>query len=304
MLSYLALLVGVPPALAQRDAPKGKDRPSRAEKEAPEGVWSEVIVGPEGKVEQVLVEPPGWDSLLRDVRNQVGEFTDDLPNYVCEQVTDRYVSNDREARWKRQDRITADVLYLDGKESYHNFRRNGKPAKAPPEATGTWSYGEFGTVMADLFAISTNAAFDEAPQETIRGIPTRVYNFSVPQESSHWKVQFERQVLYPAFNGSVWLDPKNQRAVRIEINAEKIPDSYPADKVEMAVDYGMVEIAGEEYLFPIGARNLFCKRYSARCTRNEIQFRDCRKFTAESVVSTTESKITFEREQEKPEKKK
>lgn len=292
MLPYLALLLVAQAAFAQK----------RAGQKAEEGVWSEVIVGADGNVEKVLVQPPGSDNLLDEVRHEASDFAETLPDYICEQVTNRFESKTRGEKWKRRDRLTADLLYLNGKESYNNFKRNGKLLNTLPESTGTWSYGEFATMMLDVFARTTNAKFGKVKDVTYRQIAAKRYDFSVAQKSSHWKVDYDHQILYPAFRGSAWLDPQSRRVLRVEIRAIDIPETYPADRIEMAVDYGPVQIAGEEYLFAISADNLFCKRYSAHCSSNKIRYRDCKKFSAESTVSTTESKISFEGEEKEPKK--
>jgi hypothetical protein len=57
-----------------------------------------------------------------------------------------------------------------------------------------------------------------------------------------------------------------------------------------------VKIAGQEYHMPLKAEVLSCQRSSPHCSRNEIEFRNYRKFGAESIVITTDSTITFEEE--------
>jgi len=116
----------------------------------------------------------------------------------------------------------------------------------------------------------------------------------VPQEGSHWRVDFQGHVLYPAYQGSVWIHPETARVLRIEIQARQVPASYPMDVIEMSVDYGPVRIGGAWYLLPVRAENLACKRHSTYCTYNELTFTNYRRFVAESVLTTTDSNITYE----------
>jgi hypothetical protein len=81
--------------------------------------------------------------------------------------------------------------------------------------------------------------------------------------------------------------------------AREIPDTYPLNVIEMTVDYGMVRVADRDLLMPVRAENLSCLKNSLTCTRNETEFRNYRKFTAESNVTTTDSTITFERDRSK-----
>jgi hypothetical protein len=83
------------------------------------------------------------------------------------------------------------------------------------------------------------------------------------------------------------------------MEAIRIPEDYPMDKIETAVDYEFVKIGQNQYLLPVKSDVLACQRGSTICTHNEINFRNYRRFTAESTISTTDSSITFDGE-EKP----
>jgi hypothetical protein len=52
-----------------------------------------------------------------------------------------------------------------------------------------------------------------------------------------------------------------------------------------------VEAGGSRYLLPVKSENLACFRGRPRCTRNEIEFRNYRKFSVESQVIHLESEI-------------
>lgn len=258
-------------------------------------VWKEVVVSAEGDVLEETVRPPGDDPLLARTAAQVSRLAEELPDFLCEQLTWRFDSDSRPPRWRLRDRISAEVLYLGGRETYQNFKRNGRPVdSARVESTGTWSTGEFGTLLQDLFFPATSARFTFAGEAELDGSGARLYDFAVPQRSSHWRVEFEGRILYPAYQGSVWIDQDSFRVLRIEMQARDVPPAYPMDVIEMTVDYGPVQIAGQQHWLPVRAENLACKRYSTYCTRNEIVFTNFRKFTTESVVTTTDSTIRYE----------
>lgn len=291
------LRVPAPRSVAAPPCPEGTTRsPSSGE-----CVWKEVVVSPEGTVLEEIVHPPGSDPLLARVAGEVQRFTQELPDFLCEQLTWRFDSDSRPPRWRLRDRISAEVLYLNGREIYQNLRRNGRPVEyRHAERTGTWSTGEFGTLVRDLFFPATAARFRFLKDTELNGQPARLYEFEVPQEGSHWRVDFEGHVLYPAYRGSLWVHPETARVLRIEMEARQVPSSYPMDVIEMTVDYGPVLIGGAWYLLPVRAENLACKRYSTYCTYNEITFTHYRRFVAESVLTTSDSKITYELPGEPP----
>jgi hypothetical protein len=106
-------------------------------------------------------------------------------------------------------------------------------------------------------------------------------------------VRFEGQEILPAYKGSVWIDPEAKRVMRIEMTAQNIPSDFPLDVLEMAVEYGPVEIGGQDYLLIQSSENLGCTRFTRNCTKNRLQFHNYRKFTAESTISTTDSTVTY-----------
>ncbi len=290
-----------PPVLRRGVPEEYKHPPEPGAEDEVECVWSETLVSEGGKVIETRIAAPGSDELIEKARQKVYDFSETLPDFICDQITGRYFSKSRPPKWKFEDRISAEVLYVQGKERYQNIRRNGKPLRTGrPETTGAWSYGEFGTVMQDLFSPSTHARFTEKGTDKIGGVQATLYEYSVERESSHWRVEFEGQVLQPAYQGSIWIDPDSHRAFRIEMQAREIPLSFPLDVIEMTVDYGPVEIAGQSYLMPTRSENLTCKRYTNNCSRNELEFRNYRKFTAESIITTTDSTITYEGKSDSP----
>jgi hypothetical protein len=243
-------------------------------------------------------------SLIERARLVAYEFNETLPNFICDELVMRYQSVRRVPDWTYRDRVEVELLYVDGREDYRNVRRNGKLLKkGSPEDSGSWSTGEFGTVLADIFSPATNAQFKRRGRSTAAGMDAEVYDFAVEQPNSHWQIRFGRTVK-PAYSGSLWIDPKTARVLRIEMGTKRLPADYEIDTVESVVDYAWVTISGKKYLLPVKSQNLACVRGTFDCTKNEIEFRNYRKFTAESQVLQVESEITFEEEPPKADAKK
>lgn len=255
-----------------------------------------IEVDAEGRAESVVRATPltPEQELLERARAVADEFTGTLPDFVCDESVIRYEGEGLRPKWKRKDRIDAELAYVDGKEDYRNIRRNGsKIRKGSPEESGQWSIGEFGATLADLMASNTNAKFTPRakPSEAV-GVEARVYDFSVGKDGAHWKIRVGSEV-FPAYQGAIWVDPESARVLRIEMDTHQLPANYYVDKVEMAIDYGWVDIAGKRYLLPTRSENLSCKAGTVTCMKNEIEFRNYRKFSAESQVLATDSEITF-----------
>ncbi|MEO8661574.1 MAG: hypothetical protein ABI693_24100 [Bryobacteraceae bacterium] len=253
-----------------------------------------------GEVRRPAADP---DEEFIEQAKQVSEaFTESLPNFVVQQITTRYQSEGRPVDWHANDMVTAALVYEDGKESYRDLKVNGKATKkGMEESGGTWSTGEFGTTLKDLLSPGTNAKFYNRRDSMSSNLSCFKYDFEVEKENSHWKTILAGQYLEPAYKGSIWFDKKSHRVMRIEMQARKIPQEFPLDALEWVVDYDFVKIGGIPFLVPVHAENLSCWRGTSRCGKNAIDFRNYRRFTGESQILQTDSNITFDGDEKKPE---
>jgi hypothetical protein len=229
---------------------------------------------------------PAADAFLERARMAASAFEQKLPNYLCNEYMARFASTTRPVDWRPLDVVSTEVLYQNGAEHYRNVAINGKPVhKDIEQIGGSWSTGEFGTVLLDLFSRSTSADFRYRGESSASGTRVRVYDFVVPSSGSHWHVQMASQSINPAYRGSVWIEPASGRVLRIEMQARSLPSEFPMDTVESAVDYQYVRIGGGEFLLPVHAESLSCQRGSSNCSRNTIDFRNYHKYEAESNVT-------------------
>jgi len=154
------------------------------------------------------------------------------------------------------------------------------------EIGGSTSTGEFASILLDLFSPLTAATFRRTGNDTIHGRSTYVYSYNVMREHSHWRIEAPAQLYYPAYAGSIWIDKQSSRVLRIEMQARSLPRLFPFDTNETAVDYDFVRLATpEEFLLPIDSENLSCIRGTSMCSRNRIEFRNYRKFGADSSIT-------------------
>ena len=229
--------------------------------------------------------PPSVDPVIEKAREVSEVFVETLPNYVVKQVTTRYVSTTAKVDWRAQDHVSADVVFEDGQEEYRNILLNGKPPKQDLEQTGTWSTGEYAAVLRSLLAPWTRADFRSKGSRSFGNRPVYCYDFSVEQPYSNWTIRAAAQTYRPAYVGTVFIDRETHRVMRIEMQARHLPKEFPMDTVESATDYDFVRIGDGSYVLPVHSENLSCIRGTTTCSHNVIDFRNYRKFGAESSVS-------------------
>jgi hypothetical protein len=225
------------------------------------------------------------DARITQTREWASTFTQGLPNFVCQQVTTRYMQESKSSGWDPLDVVTAKVIYEDGKEKYQEITVGGKRTnKNMMELGGSTSTGEFASILMSLFeGQRAQFRFSESTSLT-GGVAAAVYNFKVALRSSDWTIRVGGQSLMPAYNGSVWIEKASPKVRRIEMQAINVPKDFPDDAVESTVDYDQVRLGANMFLVPIHAEVLSCQRGTTICTKNAIDFRDYHKYSGESSV--------------------
>ena len=243
-----------------------------------------------------IVGLPEVDPVITRTREWVFSYSERLPNFICREVMTRMAKQGYRG-WHTLDVVEADVVYEDRQESYRNIKVNGKPVKHEmDQLEGSWSMGEFASTLLSVFAPGSQTRFRFSRFSDIAGLPAKVYKFSISEENSRWNVSGERETITPAYDGSVWIHEETAHVLRVETHGVDLPQDFELDMVEMTVDYKRIRISGGEYLLPVESENLGCWRGTGRCARNKIEFRNYRKFSAESTIVTTDSSIDYEGE--------
>jgi hypothetical protein len=220
------------------------------------------------------------ESLIERARDAAFEFSEKLPNFICEEFMSR---NNQRGRGDETplDIVSAEIIYENGHETYRNVKINDRPTDTNIEQIGgSWSTGEFATTLLDLFHPDTDAHFQSGGASAIAGLAAQVFDFEVRREKSSWMLHVGSQTITPAYGGSVWVDPKTARVLRIEMEARDIPTDFPMDSVESAVDYSYVTIGGTTFLLPVHAESLGCERGTNLCSHNVIDFRNYHEYTS------------------------
>src|ERR1700682_4663900 len=145
-------------------------------------------------------------ALVNKARTAADRYLDSLPNYLCRQITTRYRSISHHIDWQPIDVVTADVIYQDHKEQYTNLSVGGKTLKKGQEVPGSWSRGELGGMLGELFSPASGAEFHFVKDTAIAGTPVSVYDLEIAHGRSSWTIQLPGQYIESAHRGSVWLE--------------------------------------------------------------------------------------------------
>jgi hypothetical protein len=253
--------------------------------------------------------PPTADeqaAVIEATRTAALTFSDRLPDFICTQVTRRWMNQGRASsnvevaeprrhmsgqtihldeadNWKLRDTLTIQLTYFGQKEQYKLLLVNGKQTKQSYESVGGMTaYGDFGSILGILFQSSSQAKFTWDHWGTLNNQPVMVFSFAVDAAHSQWHIGYGAQEVVSAFKGSVFIEPKQHQVLKLIVNADDIPKKFPIQKSGVELDYRVQMVGDTEFLLPLKAVDWSDTKNIA--TKNELEFRLYRRFTADSKI--------------------
>jgi hypothetical protein len=222
--------------------------------------------------------------LIEQTRRHALEYANELPNFIVNQKVSRYIQTPDSRNWKLEDTLEIELTYSSEKgEQFKLLRVNGRASQQSyDDLGGSTSSGEFGSLIASLFARQSRAEFKEAKKDTLNGRATVIYDFSVKTANSNSTIADKgsgRKVV-AGYSGSIWIDTESKQVLRIEASNEGMPANFPITLSENAVEYDWVKIEEERYLLPIRAELILGRDKDRVYTRNVIEFHNYQKFGA------------------------
>jgi hypothetical protein len=237
------------------------------------------------------VQAPPPDSIeqakiIDETREYVKNYTKNLPNFICVQVTRRDADpTGLGTAWHHLDTITARLAYNERHEDYQIILVNNAPVTnmTMEKLGGTTSWGEFGSMMSEIFEPSSNARFEWDHWGTLRGRRTYVFAYDIEQQYSQFHITAEKTLdIVPAYRGLIYIDQDTKMVTKITQVPYNMPETFPIHEVKLSLDYDFVKIGDQEFLLPLKSENTSSRtRYMSR---NEIEFRLYRKFGTESTI--------------------
>jgi hypothetical protein len=232
-------------------------------------------------------------------------YSKNLPNYLCTQVTRRYVDPTGTEYWRPEDVLTARLTYFEQKETYKLVLKNNQAVTGdvPYQSVGgSISTGEFGSMMKEMFSPEAEAEFHWERWGKLHGRIAHVFNYRVAQENSKWHVTYEKtDDIVPGYHGLVYVDRDTAMVLRIVFEAE-LPPTFPIQQVTDTLDYDQVPIGSSQYMLPLKA--VLRMRQGKFLVKNEVEFRLYRKFTVETGITydQTPEPLPANKTQEQPPK--
>jgi len=246
--------------------------------------------------------PEEQASVLKQVREYALGYTKHLPDFICTQVTRRYIDPNGLEFWRQEDVITARLTYFEQREDYKVILLNSRMVNTSYAALGgAISTGEFGSMLREIFDPATETRFQWERWATLRGSRAHVFSYSVTQPRSHWHVTYQKIAeTTPGYRGLIYMDRDTLSVLRVTLEA-LLPPDFPLQQVSTMLDYDFAEIAGGRYMLPLKA--VMRMRDGKLLAKNDVEFRMYRKFAADATVTyETPPPLPEEKTKEQPAK--
>jgi hypothetical protein len=247
------------------------------------------------KAPAVVVSAPlkdEFDRILSEVRENALNYTKSLPNFLCTQVTRRFVDASGKESWIPQDTIQEHLAYVDGHEDYKvvavkDSRGQNMPVvnESHRKLGGVTSSGEFGSMLAEIFDPATEADFQWNRWAKVGGRVMYVLDFRVEQSRSRYSILDENsgREIISGYHGQIYADTETGRVMKIAMDCDTIPADFPIQQVRLTMDYGFENISGKQFVLP--ERVELRSKEGRILNKNNIEFRLYRKFTTESSIT-------------------
>jgi hypothetical protein len=213
-------------------------------------------------------------------------YQGEVPDFLCrESITRSQASAKTPERWKQLDTLEEDVAFVAGREMHNLLRINGKKTHTSHEdLEGMRSDGllQFVMVPSWIFGPQVRTRFDWSRWETRAGRQVAVFAFQVPPSISTHPLVNQSQSFLVGYHGLIYADPASGDMARLEAHMDA-PKDFPFQEDAFEIDYGQVEIAGQQFLLPV--KSVGRVRDGKLLTRNEIEFGDYRKYGADATVT-------------------
>ncbi|MEN6602388.1 MAG: hypothetical protein ABFD86_08210 [Bryobacteraceae bacterium] len=262
------------------------------------------IVSLSGQQKTANTQPSNEEQarILNAVRTYAADYTKRLPDFICTQVTRRYMNETKHASWNQRPQvIVARLSFFGQREDYKVISVNGKPsALEMDELGGAISRGEFGTQLKMLFAPSCRAGFAWKRWTKLRNRRMHVYSYGIQRANSQWHIKYdERNGAAAGYKGLIYIDSDTEMLAKVTAETDDIPPKIPILKAWTELDYDFAKIGGNEYLLPLRSQTRM--RTAMQEWQIEMEYRDYRKFGSESTISfDTPEPLPKERTEERP----
>ena len=228
--------------------------------------------------------PDELKSIIADATQYAMNYRASLPNFMCEQVTNRSVytvNTNGTKQWKHRDKFIELLTYFNHEENriMLELELNGSTSHDDTDFKGgVMSAGEFGVAFSGLFSPSSKADFQWKETGVLGDGTVQVFDYRVLRENSTITLRVSsNDVVTVGYHGQVFIDSSTRMVRRITQILDDVPKKYPIQAASVSVDYDYVVINNHDYMLPVGAQ-VMTRKGRWQTDLNEIEYRNFHRF--------------------------
>jgi hypothetical protein len=226
--------------------------------------------------------------ILAAVTENALNYSDSLPNFICLQVTQRYVDRSGGGdHFVATDKIAERLSYFEHKEDYKVISVNDAPVtnRKHEQLGGATSSGEFGTMLREIFDPQSQTEFQWERWGKLRDHIMHVYSFRVRLENTQYHITAEevKRTIPVGYHGLIYADRDSRSVMRITMEADDIPADFPIRSASETLDYDSIAISGEKFILPLKVEMQM--RDGKSTMKNQAAFRLYNKFGADTSIT-------------------
>jgi hypothetical protein len=248
-------------------------------------------------------EPAELNGILAAIRQNALNYTQNLPNYICTQVTKRHVDPTGTESWRVSDTILEQLSFVDQKENYRVVMINDRPVTTPiqhDQLGGAKSSGEFGSILHTIFDPQTQTEFGWERWTTLpTSGRTYVFHFRVAQQRYSIHHDASKRSIVTGFHGLIYANRDSKMVMRVKMECDDIPADFPIQSVALDLVYDKVEISGQEFVLPLLSE--VHSREGRMLSWNEVSYHSYHKYSSDASISfDTPESVPAEKLKEQP----
>jgi hypothetical protein len=231
-------------------------------------------------------DPAEVSAALAEIREKAVDYSKNLPNYICAQVTKRHVDPTGSGNYRLADTIIEKLTYFEQKEDYKVIMINDRPvttAIAHNQLGGAKSSGEFGSILHTIFDPAAQTEFQWERWATLRTRRAYVFAFRVRQPRYSIEHEGSKRAISVGFHGLIFADREDKTVRRVQMECDDIPADFPIQSVTLGLDYDAVDIAGQEFVLPMQSE--VRSREGKYLAWNEVSYHNYNKFGADVNIT-------------------
>lgn len=250
------------------------------------------------KIQTAVAPPPPPSSeeqarILDEIRENALNYSQNLPNYICSQITKRHIDPTGNGSWQLEDQVVEHLTYYEQKENYKVITINDRPVTTNmphDKLPGAKSSGEFGSILREIFDPNTQTQFEWDHLGRLGPRIMYVFSFRVRQPRYGILHEDSKQQIHVGYHGLIYADRETKRVMRIKMDCDDIPPDFPIQNVSLLLDYDFAEISGKQFLLP--SHSELRSREGRFAVWNETDFRLYNKYETNSSISFGDSDAT------------